>query len=52
MRVRYQRVNHTLALYYQCTEASVRQAGKPSQSIRGSHIDEAIGALLLETVAP
>lgn len=52
MRVRYQRVNNTLAPYYQCTEASVRQAGKLCQSIRGSHIDEAIGALLLQTVAP
>ena len=52
MRVRYQQVNHTLAPYYQCTEASVRQAGKLCQSIRGSHIDEAIGALLLETVSP
>jgi len=52
MRVRYQRVNNTLAPYYQCTEASVRQAGKLCQSIRGSHIDEAIGTLLLQTVAP
>ena len=52
MRVRYQRVDNTLAPYYQCTEASVRQAGKLCQSIRGNHIDEAIGALLLKTVAP
>ena len=52
MRVRYQRIKTTLAPYYLCTEASVRRAGKICQSIRGSHIDEAIGELLLETVAP
>lgn len=52
MRVRYQRIRTTLAPYYQCTEASVRRAGKLCQSIRGSHIDQAIGELLLETVAP
>jgi len=52
MRVRYQRITKSLAPYYQCTEASVRQAGKLCQSIRGSHIDEAISALLLKTVAP
>jgi DNA invertase Pin-like site-specific DNA recombinase len=52
MRVRYQQVQGALSPYYQCTEASVRQAGKLCQSIRGSHIDEAIGALLLQTVAP
>ena len=52
MRVRYQQVQGTLAPYYQCAEASVRHAGKLCQSIRGSHIDEAIGELLLQTVAP
>ena len=52
MRVRYQQVQGALSPYYQCTEASVRQAGKLCQSIRGSHIDEAIGALLLQSVAP
>ena len=52
MRVRYQRITTTLAPYYQCTEASVRRAGKICQSIRGSHIDQAISDLLLETVAP
>ncbi|MEH6584741.1 MAG: recombinase family protein [Halioglobus sp.] len=52
MRVRYQLVGATLAPYYQCTEASVRDAGKLCQSIRGSHIDEAISELLLKTVAP
>jgi DNA invertase Pin-like site-specific DNA recombinase len=52
MRVSYQRIRGVLAPYYQCTEASVRHAGKLCQSIRGSHIDEAIGELLLQTVAP
>lgn len=52
MRVRYQKVGGKLEPYYQCTEASVRRAGKLCQSIRGRHLDEAIGALLLETVAP
>lgn len=52
MRVRYQEVQGTLAPYYQCAEASVRHAGKRCQSIRGSRIDEAIGELLLQTVAP
>ncbi len=52
MRVRYQRLSTTLAPYYQCTEASVRRAGKICQSIRGSHVDQAIGELLLEIVAP
>jgi len=52
MRVRYQKVGDKLEPYYQCTEASVRRAGKLCQSIRGRHIDEAISALLLKTVAP
>ncbi len=52
MRVRYQLVSATLAPYYQCAEAAVHDAGKLCQSIRGSHIDEAISDLLLKTVAP
>lgn len=52
MRVRYQQVGGALSPYYQCTEASVRHAGKPCQSIRGRHIDQAVGELLLQTVAP
>jgi DNA invertase Pin-like site-specific DNA recombinase len=52
MRVRYQHVGGELSPYYQCTEASVHHAGKLCQSIRGSHIDHAIGELLLQTVAP
>ena len=52
MRVRYQKVGAKQEPYYQCTEASVRHAGKLCQSIRGRSIDEAISKLLLETVAP
>jgi len=52
MRVRYQQLGQSLAPYYQCTEDSVRHAGKLCQSMRGIAIDEAIGSLLLETVAP
>lgn len=52
MRMRYQQVGGKLGAYYQCTEACVRQAGKLCQSIRGRCIDEAISALLLDTVAP
>ena len=52
MRVRYQKVGGRQAPYYQCAEASLRQAGQLCQSIRGRSIDEAISALLLETVAP
>jgi DNA invertase Pin-like site-specific DNA recombinase len=49
MRVRYEGIN---APYYVCSEASVRQAGKLCQSIHGCDVDAAIGALLLQTVAP
>ncbi|MCB1947165.1 MAG: recombinase family protein [Thauera sp.] len=52
MRVRYQEVAGHLEPYYQCTEAVVRRAGKLCQSVRGGPIDEAISALLLESVAP
>lgn len=52
MRVRYQHVAGRLEPYYQCAEATVRQAGTRCQSIRGRTIDEAISTLLLETVAP
>ncbi|MGQ7848829.1 recombinase family protein, partial [Granulosicoccus sp. 3-233] len=51
MRVRYQKMRGTMEPYYQCAEASVRQAGKLCQSIRGNHIDKAIETLLLELVA-
>jgi DNA invertase Pin-like site-specific DNA recombinase len=52
MRVRYQVVGNKLEPYYMCTENPVRRAGKPCQSVRGSAIDDAIGSLLLESVAP
>lgn len=52
MRVRYQEVERHLEPYYQCTEAVVRRAGKLCQSVRGRPIDEAVSALLLESVAP
>lgn len=52
MRVRYQDVERHLEPYYQCTEAVVRRAGKLCQSVRGRPIDEAVSALLLESVAP
>jgi len=52
MRVRYQKVAGGLEPYYQCAEAAVREARPLCQSIRGRAIDEAISALLLETVAP
>jgi len=52
MRVRYQQVSTTLAPYYVCTEEVVRRAGKACQSIRGVDIDEAVGQLLLQTIAP
>jgi DNA invertase Pin-like site-specific DNA recombinase len=52
MRVRYQEVEGHLEPYYQCTEAVVRRAGRLCQSVRGRPVDEAISALLLDTVAP
>jgi hypothetical protein len=45
-------VGYKLEPYYMCTENLVRRAGKPCQSVRGSAIDDAIGSLLLESVAP
>lgn len=52
MRVRYQEVGGKLEPYYLCAENSVRRADKPCQSVRGQAIDEAIGRLLLDSVAP
>jgi DNA invertase Pin-like site-specific DNA recombinase len=52
MRVRYQDIEQHLEPYYQCTEAVVRRAGKLCQSVRGRPIDEAVSALLIESVAP
>ncbi len=52
MRVRYEPVAARLQPYYLCNEASVRHAGRPCQWVRGTSVDEAISALLLQTVAP
>jgi DNA invertase Pin-like site-specific DNA recombinase len=52
MRVRYQQFRDRLIPYYVCTDAVVRRAGKSCQSIRGSDIDDAVGKLLLKTLAP
>jgi DNA invertase Pin-like site-specific DNA recombinase len=52
MRVRYQQFRDRLIPYYVCTDAVVRRAGQSCQSIRGSDIDEAVGELLLKTLAP
>ena len=52
MRVKYQALDTAVLPYYQCTEEQVRHSGRLCQSIRGNDVDAAIGALLLETVAP
>jgi DNA invertase Pin-like site-specific DNA recombinase len=52
MRVHYEKLSGQLRPYYRCTEEIVRRAGKPCQWVHGLAVDEAIGALLLQTVAP
>ncbi len=52
MRVRYQEVAGRLEPYYMCSENAVRRAAKICQSMRGGPIDEAVGALLLDSVSP
>jgi len=52
MRTRYEQFRDHLIPYHVCTDAVVRRAGKFCQSIRGSDIDEAVGELLLKTLAP
>ena len=52
MRVHYENLSGQLRPYYRCTEEIVRRAGKPCQWVHGLAVDEAIGALLLQTVAP
>jgi DNA invertase Pin-like site-specific DNA recombinase len=52
MRVRYQQLGSVLIPYYVCQEAAARHADRACQSIRGREIDAAVGALLLEAVAP
>jgi DNA invertase Pin-like site-specific DNA recombinase len=52
MRVHYESLSGQLRPYYCCIEETVRRAGKPCQWVHGLAVDEAISALLLETVAP
>lgn len=52
MRVHYENLSGQLRPYYRCTEEAVRGAGKPCQWVHGLAVDEAVGALLLQTVAP
>ena len=52
MRVHYEHLSGRLRPYYCCVEEVVRRAGKPCQWVHGLAIDEAVGALLLQTVAP
>ena len=52
MRVHYEKLSGQLRPYYRCTQEIVRRAGKPCQWVHGLAVDEAIGALLLQTVAP
>ena len=52
MRTRYQHSAGAPVAYYQCVEACVRRAAKPCQSFQGRGLDAAIGALLLDKVAP
>jgi DNA invertase Pin-like site-specific DNA recombinase len=52
MRVHYENLSGQMRPYYRCTEEAVRRAGKPCQWVHGLAVDEAVGALLLQTVAP
>jgi hypothetical protein len=52
MRVHYEPLGGQLRAYYRCYEEVVRRAGKPCQAVHGPAVDAAVGALLLETVAP
>ena len=52
MRVHYEPLDGRLRPYYACNEAVVRHAGKHCQWVRGAPVDEAVGDLLLQTVAP
>ena len=52
MRVHYEPLGGQLRPYYRCYEEVVRRAGRPCQAVHGPAVDAAVGALLLETVAP
>jgi len=52
MRTRYQQAASGPVANYQCVEACVRRAAKLCQSFQGRGLDAAVGALLLDKVAP
>ena len=52
MSVRYQKASGRMEPYYVCHDVAAHDAGKWCQSIRGRAIDDAISALLMETVEP
>lgn len=52
MRVHYELLSGQLQPYYRCNEQLLRNAERPCLWVKGVTIDKAIGALLLETVAP
>ena len=52
MRVHYELLDGRLRQYYLCNEEVVRHGGKHCQWARGTAVDEAVSALLLQTVAP
>jgi hypothetical protein len=53
MRVHYEPLRGAMRPYYVCNEGVVRNSeSRPCQWIRGIDIDQAVGALLLQTVTP
>jgi len=52
MRVHYELLSGQRQPYYRCNEQLLRNAERPCLWVKGVAIDQAIGALLLETVAP
>ena len=52
MRVHYELLSGQLQPYYRCNEQLLRNAERPCLWVKGAAIDAAVGALLLETVAP
>jgi DNA invertase Pin-like site-specific DNA recombinase len=52
MTVRYQRRNGQLAPIYVCQRSGIKNAESICQSIPGTNIDEAIGALVIEVMKP
>ncbi len=52
MRVHYELLEGRLKPYYICNEQVVRRAGKTCQWVHGTAVDEVIGSMLLDIVAP